>query len=86
MLVHLAIPRPGHSSQAEGCVHSVYVVPSHRRRGVARAIMDEAMRYAREARLLRLTLHPSDEARPLYEALGFVALDEMGFAFTEADH
>ena len=82
LLVHVAIPRPGWPSDREGRVQSVYVVPHARRRGIARALMAEIMDYARAAALIRLTLHPSDDARPLYAALAFVQLDEMGLRLT----
>lgn len=82
LLLQLAIPRPGSASRCEGRVHSVYVVPSARRCGVARAIMEELLRFAREAQVIRLKLHPSEVARPLYRALGFIDLDEMGLQLT----
>lgn len=78
LLIAVAIPRPGASSDRDGRVQSVYVEPHARRRGIARALMARIMEFAREARLMRLVLHPSDEARPLYEELGFEPLDEMG--------
>jgi GNAT superfamily N-acetyltransferase len=77
VLIGRAIPRPGHASDLTGRVHSVYIEPHARRRGIARAIMAEVLDYAREHGLISLTLHPSDEARPLYAALGFEAADEM---------
>lgn len=82
VLIHVAIPRPNALSDREGRVQSVYVNPEARRRGIARALMDRVLEYAAGAALIRLTLHPSDEARPLYEALGFSALDEMGLRLT----
>jgi GNAT superfamily N-acetyltransferase len=81
VLVHLAIPRPGSPSDCAGRVQSVYVVPSARRSGVARAIMEEAITFARVTNLVFLALHPSDEARPLYESLGFTHADEMLLRF-----
>ena len=77
-----ALPRPGWPSDREGRVQSVYVVPHARRRGIARTLMAEVMDYARAAMLIRLTLHPSDDARPLYASLGFDQLDEMGLRLT----
>jgi GNAT superfamily N-acetyltransferase len=83
LLVYAASPRPGSKSDREGRVQSVYVVPDARRRGIARALMAEIIGYARAAPLIRLVLHPSDEARPLYAALGFSELDEMGLRFSD---
>jgi GNAT superfamily N-acetyltransferase len=82
LLVHAAIPRPGWPSDREGRVQSVYVAPHARRRGIARALMAELSGYARAAMLIRLVLHPSDDARPLYASLGFEQLDEMGLRLT----
>jgi GNAT superfamily N-acetyltransferase len=83
LLVYAAIPRPGSISDQEGRVQSVYVVPEARRRGIARALMEAIIDFALEAPLIRLVLHPSDEARPLYTALGFSELDEMGLRFSD---
>lgn len=81
VLVHAAIPRPGLASDRAGRVQSVYVVPAARRAGVARAIMAEALAFARETQLIFLALHPSDDARPLYASMGFQDADEMLLRF-----
>jgi GNAT superfamily N-acetyltransferase len=77
LLVNAIVPRPGHPGDRYGRVHSVWVEPAARRSGIARAIMLELIDYARTAMLVRLVLHPSDVARPLYAALGFTQQDEM---------
>lgn len=77
VLIHLSIPRPGSASDKSGRVQSVYVEPAQRGKGVARAIMDRILAFARDAQLIGLSLHPSDQARGLYAALGFEAADEM---------
>ena len=84
LLVYTAIPRPGSAADREGRVQSVYVAPVARRRGIARALMATIVEYARAAPLIRLVLHPSDEARPLYAGLGFSDLDEMGLPLIDA--
>jgi GNAT superfamily N-acetyltransferase len=83
LLVHHVLARPNHDGNREGRIHGVFVAPAARRRGIARAIVQEIIAYARECGFIRLTLHPSDEARSLYASLGFVALDEMGLRLTE---
>lgn len=53
---------------------NVAVDPAHRRRGVARALLDELFRRAREAKLALATLEvriSNDAAIRLYEGLGF---------------
>ena len=80
LLVNAIVPRPGHPGDRYGRVHSVWVEPAARRQGIARAIMLELIDYARTAMLVRLVLHPSDVARPLYASLGFTQQDEMALA------
>jgi GNAT superfamily N-acetyltransferase len=82
LVVYLAIPRPGRNSDRAGRVQSVFVDQSFRRRGVARSIMDRILLFAREANLISLVLHPSDEGRPLYTSLGFEPADEMMLRLT----
>jgi GNAT superfamily N-acetyltransferase len=82
VLVHAAIPRPGTASERAGRIQSLYVEPAARRAGVARAIMHRLVAFAREQQLISLALHPSEQARPLYAALGFKAADEMLLRFT----
>jgi GNAT superfamily N-acetyltransferase len=82
VLVQLSIPRPGLGSEQAGRVQSVYVEPAQRRGGVARAIMERIVAFARESKLITLTLHPSDDARSLYAGMGFEAADEMVLRLT----
>ncbi len=81
VLVHEAVPRPGYIGASDGRVHSVYVVPAMRRRGIARALMDALLAYAQTNDVMRLTLHPTVMSRALYTTLGFEPLDEMGLYF-----
>jgi len=63
----------------EGIVMNMYVEHAWRRRGLARRIMDAIIEWAPSAGIVRLVLHASDEGRPLYESMGFVATNEMRF-------
>jgi len=69
--------RPGILSGPEAYVLNVFVERAWRRRGVAALLMDQVMSYAKERRLRVVTLHASDEGRPLYERLGFASTNEM---------
>ena len=60
-------------------VINVFTEPEWRRRGVALRLMEEVLRWAREQKLDRLVLHASDQARALYEKMGFIATNEMRF-------
>jgi GNAT superfamily N-acetyltransferase len=56
---------------------NVYVEREHRRRGLARRVVQAAVDYCREAGYQRVILHASEEGRLLYETMGFVATREM---------
>jgi ribosomal protein S18 acetylase RimI-like enzyme len=61
---------------APGRMHlvSMWVDPGYRRRGVARALVDQALRWAAERRAREVILWVADQntaARRLYERLGF---------------
>ncbi len=60
-------------------VLNVFTEPAWRRRGVAEVLMRHVLRWAEAERLDRLVLHASDEGRPLYARLGFVATNEMRY-------
>jgi len=60
-------------------VLNVFTEPEWRKRGAASFIMDEILSWAREEKLDRLVLHASDQARTLYEKMGFIATNEMRF-------
>ncbi len=61
-------------------VLNVFTEPEWRERGAASFVMEEILRWARAEKLDRLVLHASDDARSLYERMGFVATNEMRFA------
>ena len=83
LLVHLAMPHPHLVSDRAGRVHSVFVEAAARRKGVARAILERLLGYAREALLVSLSLHPSEEGRNLYTSFGFQNADEMLLRLTQ---
>jgi len=58
-------------------VVNVYTEPAFRRSGLARALMLVLMEWARSQGFDRVLLHASDEGRPLYASLGFIATNEM---------
>ncbi len=53
-----------------GCIRELYVMPEHRGKGIARALVYHAARYAKKhgAAVLYLT---ADDAIPFWQALGF---------------
>ena len=60
-------------------VLNVFTELEWRKRGVAYQLMQEVLRWAHEEKLDRLVLHASDQARSLYEKMGFIATNEMRF-------
>lgn len=65
-------------------LNDLYVVPEHRRAGVARALMLAAAEFARHAGAVRLELrtqHTNAPAQKLYESLGW-KLDEQFRRYT----
>jgi GNAT superfamily N-acetyltransferase len=65
------------SGQWRGNIVNVYTEPGHRRRGMARALMQVALEWCAANRVGAVILHSSDEGRALYESLGFEPTNEM---------
>jgi GNAT superfamily N-acetyltransferase len=64
-------PGPRYMSDRLAFVYNVYTEPAHRRRGLARLIMDTIHGWCRDAGITSVALNASREARPLYEAMGY---------------
>jgi ribosomal protein S18 acetylase RimI-like enzyme len=74
-------PHPLHPEQdRRGYVLNVYVEPSHRQRGIARALMDRAEVAFSERGLPYAILHATEKGRPLYAGLGWAPTTEMAKA------
>jgi GNAT superfamily N-acetyltransferase len=52
-------------------IANVYTQAGHRKRGVARALLEEMLRWCQESRIDQTTLTASNDGRALYESLGF---------------
>jgi GNAT superfamily N-acetyltransferase len=61
-------------------VLNVYTEPTHRRRGLARRVMRVIIDWCHAEGLASIQLHASDDGRPLYASLGFLATNEMRLA------
>ncbi|MCA1810830.1 MAG: GNAT family N-acetyltransferase [Halobacteriales archaeon] len=70
-------PRPGHPGPWCPYLLSMFTEPAARGKGLARAIVREAVAWSRAHGATRVALHASDEGRSLYEGLGFAASPEM---------
>jgi GNAT superfamily N-acetyltransferase len=63
----------------QAIVVNVYTEPAHRRRGLARLLMNEVIQWARDTRVESLVLHAAPDGRPLYDQLGFQSTNEMRY-------
>jgi GNAT superfamily N-acetyltransferase len=72
------MPRPGHVKQEpEGLIVSMWTEPEHRRRGLGRLVVEAILAWCQANGITRLTLHASNDGRPLYELYGFRQTNEM---------
>ncbi|HMK31217.1 MAG TPA: GNAT family N-acetyltransferase [Terriglobales bacterium] len=56
---------------------NIYTEPDHRRRGVARRILEAILAWCRDNGCRSVSLHASNQGRKLYESLGFKPTNEM---------
>ena len=56
---------------------NVYTESEHRRRGLARLLMETILAWCRSEGYSTVVLHASDDGRALYESLGFTPTNEM---------
>lgn len=68
---------PGEGRPRRATILNVYTEPKARRRGVARRLMETMIAWCRAEGFGAVSLHASSFGRPLYEALGFEATNEM---------
>lgn len=70
-------PRPGWTKGRQAYLLGMFTEPAWRGKGIARRIVQAAMRWSRERGHPRLTLHASQMGQPVYEKLGFERTWEM---------
>jgi GNAT superfamily N-acetyltransferase len=77
------LPRPVDTSTIgegrQGTIINVFTEPQWRQHGIAGLLIKEIIAWSKSERLDRLILHASDQGRPIYERLGFLASNEMRF-------
>lgn len=66
-------------SSQRGYLLNVYVEPEYRRRKLASHLIEYALAEARRRKIRVVSLHSTDEGRPLYESNGFRQTNEMFF-------
>jgi GNAT superfamily N-acetyltransferase len=70
-------PPVGRANPRYVYVLNVYTEPEHRRRGLARVLLETIIAWAREQGHDTIDLTASAEGQPLYASLGFVHVNEM---------
>ena len=65
------------SSLRRGNIIIVYTEAAHRKRGLARLLLNTALDWCRANRVDVIILHASKEGRHLYESVGFEPTNEM---------
>ena len=68
-----------------GNILNVYASPQHRRRGLAKRLMETALDWCRSNGIRAVILHASEDGRPLYNALGFKPTNEMRIVLDPRD-
>jgi GNAT superfamily N-acetyltransferase len=59
-----------------GFIFNVYTEPAHRKRGLARRVMEAIHEYCRAEGVERVVLNASAFGKPLYDAIGYVVTNE----------
>lgn len=71
---------PGHPRESQPrkvLILNMYTEPEFRRRGIAHRLMQTMLDWCRAEGFVYVSLHASNEGRPLYESLGFRPTNEM---------
>jgi GNAT superfamily N-acetyltransferase len=64
-------PGPRYVGDQLAFVYNVYTEPAHRRRGLARLIMDTIHAWCRDEGITSMALNASRDGKPLYESMGY---------------
>ncbi len=65
-------PAPGTRGDRIAFVYNVYVEPAHRRRGLARRIMETIHVFCRQHGIASVMLNASQDGLPLYKTMGYI--------------
>jgi GNAT superfamily N-acetyltransferase len=64
-------PGPFSIGERLAFIYNIYTDPSHRRRGLARRVMEAIHAWCRDSGVLLAALNSSPDGQPLYESLGY---------------
>ena len=71
------MPGPGWDAGSWGYLSNAFVLAAHRGRGTGALLVRALLSYADGHGYVRVVLHPSERAIPLYERFGFGAADSL---------
>ena len=71
------MPQPGRDPGRWGYLGNAFVLASRRNQGIGSLLMDALLGYADEHGYVRVVLHPSERAIPLYERFGFSGWESL---------
>jgi len=77
MMIVPWLSRPADPKPRRAWILNVYTDPEYRRRGIARRLMQTMIEWCQQAGFQSVSLHSSEEGRPLYQSLGFKPTQEM---------
>lgn len=66
-------PTSDNFTGTEGYIMNIYVIPSYRHKGIAKAIMNEIISYLKDMDVKHVWLHSTEGGRILYEKMGFTS-------------
>ena len=75
------IPGPNAPGGKAGYLCNVFTEAAWRGKGIARKMVGMAVEECRARKLKRMSLHASQDGRPLYESMGFKGTNEMRLEF-----
>ncbi len=77
LLIDRHLPTPNNLSGKVAYILNVVTHPDHRRRGLARKLMQTMLRWVNEQGITKVSLHASEDGASLYKMLGFKPANEM---------
>ena len=77
IVIHPWVAHPRDPAGRRAYILNVFTEPDCRRHGLAKRIMEIMVDWCRRQGFGTVSLHASDEGRPLYDKLGFKATNEM---------
>ena len=66
-----------------GYIWGVYVLPSARGTGIGTALVKQCIRHLKARGCGRILLHAGQQARPIYDRLGFTPTDELALSIND---